>query len=228
VLTYEFVEDENAPVDEFAVNGGGVNGWSGGGGWTGGSSGRIGVGRGGAASAMANAFSSGAITDGAHHHGLGPTCSHPSARSRANGAAQLHTSPPPGPPPLWSSRARKQPPPSQQVASRGSPRSQPQSSNGASWWGGMGGGGSWWSAVHSVSVRVDGDAGMYERVTDEEWEPVLYLAAEPGVAMLMDALPPHVRVDPALGTFASTSWTQELVPPVLVLVATALALQLAL
>ena len=33
----------------------------------------------------------------------------------------------------------------------------------------------------------------------------------------MDALPPSVRVDPALGTFVSMSWTQELLPPALVL-----------
>ena len=59
-------------------------------------------------------------------------------------------------------------------------------------------------------------------------EPVLYLPHEPSVALLMDALPPSVQVDRALGTFASTSWTQELVPPALALAATALTLHLAL
>ena len=53
---------------------------------------------------------------------------------------------------------------------------------------------------------------------------VLYLPSEPSVALLMDALPASVSVDPAIGTFESTSWTQELLPPALVCAAVALVL----
>ena len=77
--------------------------------------------------------------------------------------------------------------------------------------------------MHRVTLRVY-DEETLKRVTDEEWEPVLYLPAEPSVALLMDALPPSVRVDPALGTFVSTSWTQELLPPALVLLVVAVTL----
>jgi hypothetical protein len=74
-----------------------------------------------------------------------------------------------------------------------------------------------WQAVYTVTLRVD-DTDQLARVTDEALEPVLYLASDPSVAMLMDALPPSVRIDPALGVFLSDSWVQELAPPVIMLV----------
>ena len=75
-----------------------------------------------------------------------------------------------------------------------------------------------WQQAHQVTLRVE-DPETLERVTNEEWEPVLYLPGEPSVAMLMDSLPPSVRVDPGRGLFVSSSWAQELVPPVLMVVA---------
>ena len=59
---------------------------------------------------------------------------------------------------------------------------------------------------------------------DEEWEPVLYLPAEPSVALMMDALPATVSIDAATGTFVSAAWRRELVLPFVAVSATVLTL----
>ena len=84
-----------------------------------------------------------------------------------------------------------------------------------------------WANAHSIILKVDDEATL-ARVTDEEWEPVLYLPAEPSVALMMDALPTTVTIDSATGTFVSAAWRKELVLPLFSLVATLVTLQIAM
>ena len=78
--------------------------------------------------------------------------------------------------------------------------------------------------MHRVTLRVY-DEETLKRVTDEEWEPVLYLPAEPSVALLMGCAAAVCACrERRCGTFDRRVGRSGWLPPALVLLVVAVTL----